>query len=105
MLEQGFKAAAITLSLGLSRLTISRDLARNNYTATAMPHPYGRPFLAGGYRCVRANQLAHVLCCNLRMPRAYGRWYCIVGLPSLRPISRAIPEASQWFTIHKRNRI
>ena len=58
MLEQGYKAAAIALSLGRSRSTISREIARNNYTAPATPRTVGRPFLAGGYRCVRANQRA-----------------------------------------------
>jgi len=69
MLEQGYKAAAIALSLGRSRSTISRELARNNYTAPSMPRPVGRPFLAGGYRCVRANQRARDLSCKPRVPR------------------------------------
>jgi len=42
MLEQGYKPAAIALSLGRSRSTISRELSRNNYIA---PSPHVR--LAG----------------------------------------------------------
>ena len=37
MLEQGYKPAAIALSLGRSRSTISRELSRNNYIA---PQPH-----------------------------------------------------------------
>ena len=48
MLEQGYKPAAIALSLGRSRSTISRELSHNNYIAPSTPHPVGRPFLAGG---------------------------------------------------------
>ena len=83
MLEQGYKVAAIALSLGRSRSTISRELARNSYTAPAMPRPVGRPFLAGGYRCVRANQRARALSCKPRAPRRMvagtALWDCVLS--------------------------
>jgi IS30 family transposase len=69
MLEQGYKPAAIALSLGRSRSTISRELSRNNYIAPSLLRPVGRPYLAGGYRCVLANQRARKLSCNPRVPR------------------------------------
>ena len=69
MLEQGYKPATIALSLGRSRSTICRELSRNNYIAPSTPRPVGRPFLAGGYRCVRANQRARTLSCKPRVPR------------------------------------
>jgi DNA invertase Pin-like site-specific DNA recombinase len=43
MLEQGYKPAAIALSLGRSRSTISRELSRNNYIAPSLPRPVGLP--------------------------------------------------------------
>ena len=91
MLEQGYKPAAIALSLGRSRSTISRDLSRNNYTAPSTPRPVGRPFLAGGYRCVPTNQRARTLSCKPRVPRRMVAgtplWGCVLsglsqGLPS-----------------------
>ena len=69
MLEQGYKPEGIALSLGRSRSTISCELSRNNYTAPSTPRPVGRPFLAGGYRFVRANQRARTLSCKPRVPR------------------------------------
>ena len=65
MLEQCYKPAV--LILGCSRSTISRELSLNNYIAPSMPRPVGRPFLAGGYRCVRANQRARALSCKPRV--------------------------------------
>ena len=83
MLEQGYKPAAIALSLGRSRSTISRELSRNNYTAPSTPRPVGRPFLAGGYRCVRANQRARTLSCKPRVPRRMVAgtplWHCVLS--------------------------
>lgn len=70
MLDQGYKPAAIALSLGRSRSTISRELSRNNYIAPSLPRPVGRPYLAVGYLCcVLANQRACKLSCNPRVPR------------------------------------
>jgi len=43
MLEQGYKPAAIALSLVRSRSAISRELSRNNFIAPPMPRPVGRP--------------------------------------------------------------
>ena len=47
----------------------SLELSRNNYIAPSMPRFVGRPFFAGGYRCVRANQRARALICKPRVPR------------------------------------
>jgi IS30 family transposase len=99
MLEQGYKPAAIALSLGRSRATISCELSRNNYIAPPMPRPVGRPFLADDYRCVRANQRARTLICKPRVPRRNGRWNSLVGLRSLWLIPVAIPRASQLLTM------
>jgi IS30 family transposase len=83
MLEQGYKPPAIAPSLGRSRSTISHELSRNNYTAPSMPRPVGRPFLAGGYRCVRANQRARTLSCKPRVPRRMVAgtplWHCVLS--------------------------
>ena len=83
MLEQGYKPAAIASSLGRSRSTISRELSRNNYIAPSLPRPVGRPYLAGGYRCVLANQRARKLSCNPRVPRRMVAgtplWDCVIS--------------------------
>jgi len=70
MLEQGHKPSAIAASLERSRSTISRELARNQYIPAAKPRSVGRPPIAGGYRCLQANQRA----CALRIkPRVLRR--------------------------------
>ena len=83
MLEQGYKPAAIASSLGRSRSTISRELSRNNYIAPSLPRPVGRPYLAGGYRCVLANQRARKLSRNPRVPRRMvagtALWDCVIS--------------------------
>jgi IS30 family transposase len=61
MLEQGHKPSAIASALARSHSTISRELARNQYTPAASPRPLGRPPIAGGYRCIQANQRACAL--------------------------------------------
>lgn len=69
MLVQGYKPSAIALALARSRSTISRELARNHYTPAASPRPVGRPPIAGGYRCLQANQRACILRTKPRVPR------------------------------------
>jgi transposase, IS30 family len=49
--------------------TISRELKRNNYVAPRHPRPVGRPPVAGGYRCLEANQRARCLRSVPRVPR------------------------------------
>jgi len=76
MLEQGFKLRAIARSLNRAASTVCRELRRNAYVAPSSPRPVGRPPLAGGYRCLEANQRA----CRLRRtPRVSRRM--VMGTP------------------------
>lgn len=82
LLEQGYKVAAIALSLGCLRSTISPKFARNNYTARPLPRPVVRPFLLGGRRFVQANQRARALSRKPRVPRRMvagtALWDCVL---------------------------
>ena len=87
LMKAGHDQSQIAKLLDRHKSTISRELARNNYTAPSMPRPVGRPFLAGGYRCVRANQRARDLSCKPRVPRRMvagtALWDCVLcGLVS-----------------------
>jgi hypothetical protein len=97
MLEQGYKLTAIASCLGRSRSTICRELSRNSYIAPSLPRPVGRPYLAGGYRCVLANQRALKLSCIPRIPRRMVAgtplWDCVIS----GFIPGAVLRASQWF--------
>jgi len=91
MLEQWYKPAAIALSLGRSRSTISRELSLNNYISPFLPRPVGRPYFAGGYRCVLANQRACTLSCKPRVPRRMVAgsplWDCVLSGLSQEQVS------------------
>ena len=68
-LQQGFNPAAIAASLERPRSCITRELARNGWKAPMAVRPTGRPAIAGGYSCVRAQKRAHKLAVKPRVER------------------------------------
>ena len=68
-LQSGFKPAAIAAGLNRPRSCVTRELARNGWTAPAAIRPVGRPPLAGGYCSRRAHQRASRLAAVARVTR------------------------------------
>ena len=68
-LQQGFNPAAIAASLGRPRSCITRELARNGWKAPMAVRSVGRPAIAGGHACLRAQQRAHKLAVKSRVKR------------------------------------
>ena len=54
-LQLGLKPAAIAAGLSRPRSCITRELARNGWKAPPAARSVGRPPVAGGYSCSRAN--------------------------------------------------
>ena len=68
-LLQGFNPSAIAKNLGRPRSCISRELARNGWSAPLAIRPVGRPSLTGGYCSIRADGRAQRLSAKPRIAR------------------------------------
>ena len=68
-LQLGFRPAAIAAGLNRPRSCVTREMARNGWTATVAVRPVGRPALAGGYWASRANKRAVRLAAIPRVER------------------------------------
>jgi IS30 family transposase len=68
-LRLGMRPAAIACGLMRSRSTVSREIRRNGWQSPPELMLRGRIRIAGGYRCVLADQRARVLARRARAPR------------------------------------
>jgi len=68
-LQLGFTASTIAEGLGRHRSSITRELARNGWKPTPQERGAGRPPIAGGYSCQRANIRAQKLASTPRVAR------------------------------------
>jgi IS30 family transposase len=68
-LQQGFNPSTIAESLGRARSSIIRELVRNGWKAPPEARSVGRPPIAGGYSCNKANLRAEKLAIIPRVPR------------------------------------
>src|SRR5580698_3433955 len=65
----GVKPSAIALGLARSRSTVTREMHRNGWKPASAPLWRGQPRIAGGYRCVRAEERARRLAGRPRVVR------------------------------------
>jgi transposase, IS30 family len=65
----GVKPSAIALGLGRSRSTVTREMQRNGWKPPSAPLWRGQARIAGGYRCVRAEERARRLAAVPRVVR------------------------------------